>query len=173
MFSNISIPKFFVKYLTMNYIFTFPFPFSKSNDFIPDCIYLLLNKALKIQPASENLYQREKKVLSVRYSFNSDFQEEFQYSALSTIGSFLPCSPFLCVLEQLNIVFPLSLLIQKMKHRVLAAMNFIQIFLQIQSVVRNHIQLGKYKHLARCHIIEKLIWCLPFVQVFKNGFILS
>ena len=48
MFSNISIPKFFVKYLTMNYIFTFPFPFSKSNYFIPDCIYLILNKAFKI-----------------------------------------------------------------------------------------------------------------------------
>ena len=155
---------FFVKYLNDYELYIhFTFPCSKSNYFIPDCIYLLLHKALKIQPASENLYQREKKGLKVYYSFNSDFQEEFQYTALSTIGQFLPCSLFLCVLEQINIVFPLSLLISGNKTQCLCSHEIYLDFLQIQSIVPNHIQLGKYKHLARCHIIEKLIWCLLFV----------
>ena len=112
----------------MTYIFTFTFPCSKSNYFIPDCIYLLLHKALKIQPASENLYQRRKKVLSVYYSFNSDFQEEFQCTSLSTIGQFLPCSLFYVSQNRLTLYSLSVCSFQKIKHSVFAAMKLIQIF---------------------------------------------
>lgn len=111
----------------MTYIFT-SFPCSKSNYFIPDCIYLLLHKVLrKFNQPQKIFIRRRKKVLSVYYSFNSDFQGVLVY-CFKYHRMVLPCSLFYVSQNRLTLYSLSACSFQKIRQCLCSYMKFIYIF---------------------------------------------